>query len=65
MTRTKYTYLRNPVSGECVAATDRITINRLRSYGWVLINRLEYKVWQVANVKADRAMRAYSDVVRH
>lgn len=62
---TKYTYLRNLVSGQCVAATDRTTINRLRSYGWVYIDRLEYKTWQVTNVKADRQMRAYSDVVRH
>lgn len=65
MTRTKYTYLRNPVTGDCVAATDRTTINRLRGYGWEFITRLEYKTWQIANVKADRAMRAYSNVVRH
>lgn len=62
---TKYTYLRNPVSGECVAATDRTTINRLRSYGWEYISVADYRVWQVANMKADRQMRAYSDVVRH
>ena len=65
MTRTKYTYLRNPVTLECVAATDRTTISRLRSYGWEFITRLEYKVWQVANVKTDRLMRAYSAVARH
>lgn len=62
---TPYTYLRNPVSGECVAATDKTTINRLKGYGWEHISRLDYKVWQVANMKADRQMRAYSDVVRH
>lgn len=65
MTKTKYTYLRNQISGQCVAATDRTTIDRLRGYGWVYISMADYRVWQVANVKADRAMRAYSDVVRH
>lgn len=65
MSKTKYSYLRNPIDGKCVAATDRVTINRLRSYGWEFIDRLQYKSWQIANVKADREMRAYSDVVRH
>lgn len=65
MTKTKYTHLRNPISGQCVAATDQTTIKRLRGYGWEYISLAEYRVWQVANMKADRAMRAYSDVVRH